>query len=76
MVTFRAARTPGAGSPSFLPPGVITATARLIQEAGFPVTLYAAALPPDTTSNIAGGQWHPFGHFDESVVTPERERRA
>src|SRR5688572_1266637 len=28
-------------------------TARLVQEAGFPVTLYAAALPPDTTSNIA-----------------------
>ena len=46
-------------------------TARLIQEAGFPVTLYAKALPPDTTSNIAGGQWHPFGHFRESEVTPE-----
>ncbi len=35
-------------------------TARLVQEAGFPVTIYAAALPPDTTSNIAGGQFHPF----------------
>jgi glycine/D-amino acid oxidase-like deaminating enzyme len=46
-------------------------TARLVQEAGFPVTLYAAALPPDTTSNIAGGQFHPFGHFRESAVTPE-----
>ena len=38
-------------------------TARLVQEAGFPVTIYAKALPPDTTSNIAGGQWHPFGHY-------------
>jgi glycine/D-amino acid oxidase-like deaminating enzyme len=46
-------------------------TALLVQEAGFPVTLYAAALPPDTTSNIAGGQWHPFGHYRESAVTPE-----
>ena len=46
-------------------------TARLVQEAGFPVTLYAAALPPDTTSNIAGGQWSPFGHYRESEVTPE-----
>jgi glycine/D-amino acid oxidase-like deaminating enzyme len=46
-------------------------TARLVQEAGFPVTIYAAALPPDTTSNIAGGQWSPFGHYRESQVTPE-----
>jgi glycine/D-amino acid oxidase-like deaminating enzyme len=46
-------------------------TARLVQEAGFPVTIYAAALPPDTTSNVAGGQFHPFGHFRESEVTPE-----
>lgn len=46
-------------------------TARLCQEAGFQVTLYTKALPPDTTSNIAGGQWSPFGHFEESNVTPE-----
>ena len=46
-------------------------TARLVQEAGFPVTIYAAALPPDTTSNIAGGQFHPFGLYRESAVTPE-----
>ena len=46
-------------------------TARLVQEAGFPVTLYAAALPPDTTSNIAGGQWSPFGHYRDSAVTAE-----
>jgi len=47
------------------------ATARLVQEAGFPVTIYAAALPPDTTSNIAGGQFHPFAVFHEDEVTPE-----
>jgi len=46
------------------------ATARLAQEAGFPVTIYAAALPPDTTSNIAGGQFHPFAVFHEGDVTP------
>jgi len=46
-------------------------TARLVQEAGFPVTLYAKALPPETTSNIAGGQFHPFGHYDQDMVTPE-----
>ena len=46
-------------------------TARLAQEAGFPVTIYAAALPPDTTSNVAGGQFHPFGLFRDDSVTPE-----
>jgi glycine/D-amino acid oxidase-like deaminating enzyme len=47
------------------------ATARLVQEAGFPVTIHAAALPPDTTSNIAGGQFHPFAVFHEGDVTAE-----
>lgn len=46
-------------------------TARLVQEAGFPVTLYAEALPPDTTSNIAGGQISPFGHYSEGEVSAE-----
>ena len=36
------------------------ATARLLQEAGFAVTIYTRDLPPNTTSNIAGGQWFPF----------------
>src|SRR5687767_1903642 len=38
-------------------------TARLVQEAGFPVTIYADKLPRHTTSNIAGGQWSPLGHY-------------
>jgi len=50
-------------------------TARLVQEAGFPVVIYAKALPPDTTSNIAGGQWHPYGHFSREAVTPEWRRQ-
>lgn len=50
-------------------------TARLAQEAGFPVAIYAKALPPDTTSNIAGGQISPFGHFSEDEVTPEWRRQ-
>jgi glycine/D-amino acid oxidase-like deaminating enzyme len=36
------------------------ATARLLQERGFKVTIYSKALPPDTTSNAAGGAWTPF----------------
>ena len=46
-------------------------TARLVQEAGYPVTIYAKALPPETTSNIAGGQISPFGHYRDGAVTPE-----
>lgn len=46
-------------------------TARLVQEAGFPVTIYAKELPPHTTSNVAGGQISPFGHYREESVTPE-----
>ncbi|MBQ1498860.1 MAG: FAD-binding oxidoreductase [Sphingomonas sp.] len=46
-------------------------TARLLQEAGRQVTLYAAQLPPHTTSNIAGGQWHPASLYDPDQVTPE-----
>ena len=46
-------------------------TARLAQEAGLPVTIYAQDMPPHTTSNIAGGQISPFGHFRESAVTPQ-----
>jgi len=47
------------------------ATARLLQDRGLPVTIYAAELPPNTTSNIAGGQWYPFGVFEPQKTTPE-----
>ncbi len=46
------------------------ATARLLQDRGLPVTIYAADLPPNTTSNIAGAQWYPFGVFDSEKTTP------
>ncbi|MGN6374254.1 MAG: FAD-dependent oxidoreductase [Sphingomonas sp.] len=48
-------------------------TARLVQEAGFPVTIYAKALPPETTSNIAGGQWYPSLLYDRAKLTPAFE---
>ena len=44
-------------------------TARLVQEAGYPVTIYAKALPPETTSNIAGGQWYPSLLYDGDRLT-------
>lgn len=35
------------------------ATARIAQERGAKVTVYARDLPPRTTSNVSGGQWWP-----------------
>ena len=63
---------PGHSGPvAVLGAGVVgLSTARLVQDAGFPVTIYAAAVPPDTTSNIAGGQFHPFGFFNADAATP------
>lgn len=42
------------------------ATARLLQDRGLPVTIYASELPP-----IAGGEWFPFGVFDFGKQSPE-----
>jgi D-amino-acid oxidase len=40
--------------------GVMGLTAAVVlSERGFKVTIYAKAFPPDTTSNVAGGQWAP-----------------
>jgi D-amino-acid oxidase len=48
------------------------ATARLAQEAGLDVTIYTKAMPPETTSNIAGGQWNPVTVYDtDRALTPE-----
>jgi D-amino-acid oxidase len=46
------------------------ATARILQDRGWNVTIYAAALPPKTTSNIAGAQWTPTTVFAMSQATP------
>ncbi len=46
------------------------ATARLLQLRGYSVTIYTKAMPPDTTSNVAGGLWDPVTLFDRPQVTP------
>jgi D-amino-acid oxidase len=51
--------------------GVGLATARLLQRKGMNVTLYAKALPPDTTSNKSGAQWWPVSVFDREQLTPD-----
>src|SRR5499426_3585025 len=46
------------------------ATARLLQDHGFEVTIYTRDLPPNTTSNIAGGLWSPttIADFDKRTI--------
>ena len=50
-------------------------TARLMQMRGVAVTIYAKAMPPATTSNVAGGLWEPVSVFDHARVTPEFHRQ-
>ncbi|WP_022696016.1 FAD-dependent oxidoreductase [Ponticaulis koreensis] len=52
--------------------GVQGLTAALtLARRGHNVTIYAADLPPYTTSNIAGVLWMPTTYFDRRVATPE-----
>ncbi len=46
------------------------ATARLLQERGCRVTIYTKALPPGTTSNIAGAQWCPVSVYHHGQEAP------
>ncbi len=50
-------------------------TARLAQDRGWNVTVYSKDLPPDTTSNVAGGQWSPTSTYDSEFVTPAFRRQ-
>jgi glycine/D-amino acid oxidase-like deaminating enzyme len=47
------------------------ATARLLQDRGAKVRIYARDLPPNTTSNVAGAQWWPASLYRESAATPQ-----
>ena len=46
-------------------------TALILARRGRAVTLYAAAFPPHTTSNIAGALWLPSGLYDRRVASDE-----
>ena len=51
------------------------ASARLMQDRGWDVIIYARDLPPNTTSNVAGGQWSPTSVYSDNDVTPAFERQ-
>ncbi len=86
FLTTKAGRGVHRSSPRFavLGSGVMgLSTARLLQRRlqgqGGGVTIYAKAIPPQTTSNIAGALWLPTSAYDSEVATPkflEQFRRA
>ena len=45
-------------------------TARLLQARGWQVTIYAKDLPPNTTSDVAGGLWAPTAVFRRDEASP------
>lgn len=45
-------------------------TARLLQDAGWKVTIYTRDMPRHTTSNRAAGEWGPFSVHDPAVSSP------
>ena len=44
-------------------------TARLLQDAGWQVTIYTKARYQHTTSNVAGGQWAPASTHDRNIAS-------
>ena len=45
-------------------------SARLLQDAGWNVTIYTKNVARHAVSNVAGGQWSPASVFDKSKATP------
>jgi glycine/D-amino acid oxidase-like deaminating enzyme len=66
----------GEGEPvAVLGGGVMGLTAAvLLAERKFEVTMYAKSYPPDTTSNVAGGQWAPASVQHNSKTKAQFER--
>ncbi len=50
-------------------------TARLLQDAGWRVTIYTRDVARHTTSNVAGGQWAPSSVFNEGIASTAFKRQ-
>lgn len=50
-------------------------TARVLQAHGVRVSIHAASLPPDTTSDVPGAFWQPVGLGDPARMTPDFARQ-
>jgi glycine/D-amino acid oxidase-like deaminating enzyme len=50
-------------------------TARVFQEAGYAVTIYAKEFSPYTTSDASGALWTPFSVYDRTAAAPSFEMK-
>jgi glycine/D-amino acid oxidase-like deaminating enzyme len=46
-------------------------SARLLQDAGWQVTIYTRDMWRHTTSNVAAGEWHPWAVYDAAIAGPD-----
>jgi len=46
-------------------------SARLLQDAGWQVTIYTKDMWRHTTSNVAAGEWSPYSVYDEDIAGPD-----
>jgi D-amino-acid oxidase len=46
-------------------------SARLLQDAGWRVTIYTKDMWRHTTSNVAAGEWSPYSVYDEAIAGPD-----
>lgn len=59
-----------AGEVAVIGSGIMGLTsARLLQDAGWTVTIYTRNVARHTTSNVAAGEWSPYSVFDPSVAS-------
>jgi D-amino-acid oxidase len=65
----------GARTAAVLGAGAVgLATARILQESGLDVTVYAREMPLETTSVVAGALWAPFSLYGEACCTSDTAR--
>ena len=50
-------------------------SARLLQDAGWRVVIYTREVARHTTSNVAAGEWSPYGVYDPQTATPDFLKR-
>jgi glycine/D-amino acid oxidase-like deaminating enzyme len=60
------------GAAAVIGSGVMGLTsARLLQDAGWQVTIYTRDMWRHTTSNVAAGEWSPWSVYDRDAIAPE-----
>jgi glycine/D-amino acid oxidase-like deaminating enzyme len=71
-LALRGTRSLPVGEAAVIGSGVMGLTsARLLQDAGWKVTIYTRDTWRHTTSNVAAGEWSPFSVYDANAIGPD-----